>query len=69
MYDLLERQRPLKKRLTRRSYLDMQELYVLPQLPPQIILLQSGVPPHFCHHVRNHPDREIAGDGLADIDQ
>jgi hypothetical protein len=38
----------------------MLELYVLLQLPPQTIL-QDGAPPHFCHHVRNHLDREMAG--------
>jgi hypothetical protein len=39
----------------------MLELDALPQLPPQTVLQQDGVPPHFCYHVRNHLDREIAG--------
>jgi hypothetical protein len=39
----------------------MLRLYVLPQLPPQTIIQQDGAPPHFCHHVRNHPNREMAG--------
>jgi hypothetical protein len=43
----------LEKTVTKCSYLDMLELYVLPQ--------QDGVPPHLCHHVRNHVDREMAG--------
>jgi hypothetical protein len=41
--------------------MDTLELYVLPQLPPQAILQQDGMPPHFCHCVRNHLDREMAG--------
>lgn len=49
-----------EKSVTERSYLDMLELYALLQLPPQTIL-QHGAPPHFCHHVRNHLDREMAG--------
>jgi hypothetical protein len=48
-----------EKTVTRRSYLDMLELYVLPQLTPQTIFQQDEVPPHFCHHVRNHLDREM----------
>jgi hypothetical protein len=51
----------LEKAVTRRSYLDMQELYALPQLPPHTILQQGGTLPHFCHHVRSNLDREIAG--------
>jgi hypothetical protein len=47
--------------VTRRSYFDMLELYALPQLPPQTILQQDGASPHFCRHVRNHLDREMAG--------
>jgi hypothetical protein len=43
-----------EKIVTGRSYLDMLELYALPQLSPQTILQQDGEPPHFCHHVRNH---------------
>jgi hypothetical protein len=50
-----------EKTVTGRSYWDMLELYALPKLPPQTILQQDGVPPHFCHHVRNHLDREMAG--------
>jgi hypothetical protein len=46
--------------VTGRSYLDMLEPYALPQLPPQIILQQDGVLPHFCHHFKNHLDREMA---------
>jgi hypothetical protein len=38
----------------------MLELYALPQLPPPTILQQNGAP-HFCYHVRNHLDREMAG--------
>jgi hypothetical protein len=44
-----------------RSCLDMLELYALLQLPPKTILQQDGAPPHFCHHDRNHVDREMAG--------
>jgi hypothetical protein len=47
--------------VTRHSYLDMLELYALPQLPPETILQEDGVPPHFCHRVRNHLAREMAG--------
>jgi hypothetical protein len=43
------------------STVDMLDLYVLPQLPPQTTLQQDGAPPHFCHHVRNHLNREMAG--------
>jgi hypothetical protein len=64
-----------EKTVTGRSYLDMLELHVLPQLPPQTIFLfllfiiiipqtilqQDGTQLHFCHHVRNHLDREMAG--------
>jgi hypothetical protein len=50
-----------EKTVTRRSYLDMLELYALLQLPPQTILQQDGVQPHFCHHIRNHLDRDMAG--------
>jgi hypothetical protein len=50
-----------EKTVTRCLYLDMPELYALPQWPPQTILQQDGVPSHFCHHVRNHLDREMAG--------
>jgi hypothetical protein len=38
----------------------MLKLYALPQLSPQTILQEDGAPPNFCHHVRNHVDREIA---------
>jgi hypothetical protein len=41
--------------------LDMPELYALPQLPPQTVLQQDGARPHFCHHFRNHLDKEMAG--------
>jgi hypothetical protein len=41
-----------EKNVTGRSYLDMLELYALPQLPPQTILQQD---------VRNHLDREMDG--------
>jgi hypothetical protein len=50
-----------EKPVTGRSYLDTLEMYLLPQLPPQTILQQDGAPPHFCHHVRNHLEREMAG--------
>jgi hypothetical protein len=30
-------------------------------IPPQTILQQGGVPPHFWHQFRNHLDREMAG--------
>ncbi|PNF22477.1 hypothetical protein B7P43_G15069 [Cryptotermes secundus] len=36
-------------------YLDMMELYA------KTILQQDGAPPHFCHLVRNHLDREMTG--------
>jgi hypothetical protein len=45
-----------RKTMTGHSYLDMLELYALPQLPPQTIVPQDGALPHFCHHVRNHLD-------------
>jgi hypothetical protein len=51
----------LEKTVTGRLYLDMLELYALAQLLPQTILQQDGMPPHFCHHVKNHLDREMAG--------
>jgi hypothetical protein len=51
----------LEKTVTAHSYLDMLELYALPQLPPQTILQQEGATPHFCHHIRNHLNREMAG--------
>jgi hypothetical protein len=47
--------------VTGHSYLNMLELYALTQLPPKIILQQNGAPSHFCHHVRNYLDREMAG--------
>jgi hypothetical protein len=43
------------------SYLDLLELYVLPQLPPETILQEDGALPHFCHPVRNHLVREMIG--------
>jgi hypothetical protein len=49
------------KTVTRSSYLDILELYALPQLPPQTILQQDGTPSHFFQHVRNRLDREMAG--------
>jgi hypothetical protein len=49
-----------EKTVTGRSYFDTPKLYALPQLPPQTILHQDGAP-HFCPHVRNHLDREMAG--------
>ncbi|PNF17628.1 hypothetical protein B7P43_G07376, partial [Cryptotermes secundus] len=61
MYDKLIR--PFffsEKTVTGRSYLDLPELYSLPQLPPQTIFQQEGALPHFCHYVRNHLDREMA---------
>jgi hypothetical protein len=48
------------KTVTGHFYLDMLEPHALPQLPPQTILQQYGVPPYFCHHVRNHLNR-VAG--------
>jgi hypothetical protein len=57
-----------EKTVTGCLYMDMLELYALPQLSPQTILQQDGVPPHFCHHVRNHLDRGMAG-GSAGVDQ
>ncbi|XP_021917191.1 uncharacterized protein LOC110828629 [Zootermopsis nevadensis] len=36
-----------EKTVIGRSYLDVLELYALPQLPPQTILQQDGAPPHF----------------------
>jgi hypothetical protein len=51
----------MEKTVTGHLYLDMLELYALPQLPPQTILQQAGVLPHFCQHVRYHLDREMAG--------
>jgi hypothetical protein len=50
-----------EKTVTGRSYLDVLELYVVPQLPPQTTLQQDGAPPRFYHHVRNHLDKEMAG--------
>jgi hypothetical protein len=46
-----------EKNVAGHSYLDMLELYALPQLPSQTILQQDGALPHFCHHIRNHLDR------------
>jgi hypothetical protein len=48
-----------EKTVTGRSYLDILELYELPQLPPQTNLQQNGSPPYFCHHVRNDLDWEM----------
>jgi hypothetical protein len=56
-----------EKSLTGRSYLDILELYALPQLPPQTVLQQDEMPPHSCHHVRNHLDREMAGCKSPDL--
>jgi hypothetical protein len=50
-----------EKTVTEHMYLDMLELYALPQLLPQSILREDGVPAHLCHHVTNHLDREMAG--------
>jgi hypothetical protein len=49
------------KTVTGHSYFDMLELYALPQLPPRPLLQQDGEPPNFCHYIRNHLDREMAG--------
>jgi hypothetical protein len=49
-----------EKTMTGRLYLDMLELYAFPQLPPQTIIQDDVVPPHYCHNVRNHLDREMA---------
>jgi hypothetical protein len=57
-----------EKTVAGRSYLDMLELYALPQLPPQTILQQDGALPHFCHHVRNHLDRD-GWEISAEVDQ
>jgi hypothetical protein len=57
-----------KKAVTRRSYLDMLELFVLPPLSSQTILQQDEAPPHLCHNIRNRLDREILGNGLAEVD-
>jgi hypothetical protein len=51
----------LVKTVTGHLYLEMLQLYVLPQLPPQTILQQDRAPPHFWHHVRNHLEREMVG--------
>ncbi|PNF16099.1 hypothetical protein B7P43_G03298 [Cryptotermes secundus] len=50
-----------EKTVAERSYLDLLELYTLPQLPSRTFLLQVWALPHFCHHVRNHLDRKMAG--------
>jgi hypothetical protein len=50
-----------EKTVTGHSYLDMLELYALPQLPFQTILQQDEAPPHFGHNVRHHLDREMTG--------
>ncbi|PNF37864.1 hypothetical protein B7P43_G07422 [Cryptotermes secundus] len=44
--------------VTGRSFLDMLKLYALPHLS---LKLSSNKTAHFCHHVRNHLDREMAG--------
>jgi hypothetical protein len=51
----------LEKTVMGRLYLDMLELYLLPQIPPQTILQLGGALPHFGHHLRNHLDRQMAG--------
>jgi quinolinate synthase len=48
-----------EKTVTGCSHLNMLELYALLQLLPQNILQQDRVPPHFCHHAKNHLDREM----------
>jgi hypothetical protein len=58
----------LEKTVNRRSYLDMLEFCVLLPLLSRTILQQDGAPPLFCLHVRNHLNREILGNGLADVD-
>jgi hypothetical protein len=35
------------------SYLDMLELYALPQLPPGAVFRQDGTPSHYSHIVKN----------------
>ncbi|PNF43766.1 hypothetical protein B7P43_G11408, partial [Cryptotermes secundus] len=50
-----------EKSMTGRSHLDILELLALPQLPPRTMLQQKWAPLHFCHNVRNHLDREMAG--------
>jgi hypothetical protein len=47
--------------VTGHLYSDMLELYAQPQLPTQTVLQQDGALPHFCHHVRNHLDRQMTG--------
>jgi hypothetical protein len=60
MHKLTEPFLLLEKTVTGHLYLNMLELYALLQLPPQTILQHDRVPPHFCHHVKNHLDREMA---------
>jgi hypothetical protein len=50
-----------EKTVAGRSYLDVLELHVPPQLRPQAIFQQGGVAPHFCCLVRNHLNRQMAG--------
>jgi hypothetical protein len=47
-----------EKTVTERSYLTCWRAVCAVLLPPQTILQQDGVPPHFCNHVKNHLDRE-----------
>jgi hypothetical protein len=49
-----------EKSVTGRLYLDMLELYAVPQLPPQAVLQEDGALPNFCHRDRNHLDKEMA---------
>jgi hypothetical protein len=53
-----------EKTVIGRSYSDLLKLYALLQLTPKTIQ-QGGGPPLFCHHVRNHLNREMAGKGIG----
>ena len=51
--------------MTARTYLDMLELYVVPQLPAGTIYQQDGAPPHYALEVRNFLNDNFPGQWIG----
>jgi hypothetical protein len=63
LHNLLERHRPLKKMsiALERHFSEVWANQFVLLACSYKLLQQDGAPPHFCHHVTNHLDREMAG--------
>ncbi|KAJ4429534.1 hypothetical protein ANN_21703 [Periplaneta americana] len=48
-----------EKTVTANTYLDMLQLYAVPQLPDGVIFQQDGAPPHFANMVRTFLDEQF----------